>query len=232
MPMHDTRGVTDRTVSVIRWLGRPGPASQPQGGHSLQCFSCFDECVDKTTTTCGPGAQCMIRDTWLGAGRKSRQKDCLDAQRCIMHSNDRSSIQWCCDTDLCNADFPRTTPATTSPPMTTGTNMTTTLGVPLKCYTCSALCLVKSETTCNAQEVCSTNTAQFGGVNFNSRGCANTSICSTVTNQNVAGTNMAIKHECCNTNLCNSGNRHSAIHRGFPAVVLAAVLAVWTAMTP
>ncbi|XP_040261561.1 CD59 glycoprotein-like isoform X1 [Bufo bufo] len=92
------------------------------------------------------------------------------------------------------------------------------LGTPLECHTCDFPCIMKSNTTCQAQEVCVTKVGAFAGFPCHKRGCTNSTVCDTETTEVIMGTAITVMNQCCKTNLCNS-----AVHLEVPTFSILAV---------
>ncbi|XP_075042692.1 CD59 glycoprotein [Mixophyes fleayi] len=192
-------------------------------GYSLECYSCLNDCTEMATVTktCGPEMQCVIMELWRNERLQNRQKDCLNSQDCNTTLTG-DMLRWCCNTDRCNMAMPRTTPLSTSGPITTNTEITAP-STPMKCRKCDTTCLIKSETTCNLHEVCMKKTSSFAGFDIDIRGCTNTTACFKVSSETHVGTDMSFKTDCCNTDMCNSASPLSV-----PAVAaLATIVALW-----
>ncbi|XP_040261562.1 uncharacterized protein LOC120977618 isoform X2 [Bufo bufo] len=93
-----------------------------------------------------------------------------------------------------------------------------TYGTPLECHTCDFPCIMKSNTTCQAQEVCVTKVGAFAGFPCHKRGCTNSTVCDTETTEVIMGTAITVMNQCCKTNLCNS-----AVHLEVPTFSILAV---------
>ncbi|XP_040179446.1 uncharacterized protein LOC120913529 [Rana temporaria] len=189
-------------------------------GNAIRCYSCTGSCTDPLTTECAADQQCMTVEQIVGGNIQRQQKYCATSQQCNILSSDPSLVQKCCNTDLCNGgNIPLSTASTASTAGTASTASTagtastaitaSTAGTNsssfLKCNSCNFYeCVVNKNTvTCNRGEVCVTTTAYIVGVPVKKLSCANTTICSTETSENIAGSRVSVSNTCCNQNYCN-----------------------------
>ncbi|KAM4020033.1 uncharacterized protein ACNLHF_000617 [Anomaloglossus baeobatrachus] len=188
-------------------------------GSALTCYSCSGNCENGETAQCEQGQQCMTVETYSNGTRQDRQMGCQSPQFCN-NPGDGSIVRKCCDQDRCND--PRITIAAAPSPDAPASN-DGSREAPLLCYSCDYPCMDRTLLTCAVKDLCLTKTRTFAGITTRKRGCANTTVCGSVTTETVMGTAFSVTNKCCNTDLCNS-----VAHLEVPAVgILAAIVAVW-----
>ncbi|XP_073455074.1 uncharacterized protein [Aquarana catesbeiana] len=164
-------------------------------GNAIKCYSCSGSCIEPSTIECGADQQCMTVEQRVDGKVQRQQKGCATSQQCNSPSSDSSLVQYCCNSDLCNGGNISNSTAGTS-----GTSSSSSL----QCNSCDFYaCPFKINTvTCNRGELCVTKTAKIG-VPVIKLGCANATICSMDTTENIASTRVSVSNKCCNQDNCN-----------------------------